>query len=97
MICIEMKNIVWYSIFNVNFKFPVMAKKMVINEGCVGCLACVSGLSDSEKQIIDKFMKLGDDGLMRSTDGSTDDPGEIELMEKVVGTCPMGVMEVVDV
>ena len=73
-----------------------MSKKIIINEGCVGCLACVSGLSDSEKQVIDKFMKVGDDGLMHSTDVSTDDPAEIELMEKVAGTCPMGVIEVID-
>ncbi len=73
-----------------------MAKKIVINEGCVGCLACVSSLSDSEKEIIDKFMHVGDDGLMHSTGASTDDPAEIEIMEKVAGTCPMGVIEVVE-
>jgi ferredoxin len=73
-----------------------MAKKIKVKEGCVGCQACLAVLSEDEQNILEKYMVVGDDMLMKSTGKSTDDEKEIEIMEKAANACPTAIIEIVE-
>jgi len=66
--------------------------KVVINEGCIGCHACIAVLTEEEKKIAQKYIVQKDNNLMKSTGKEVDLPEDKKVIKKMKDACPMSVI-----
>lgn len=71
-------------------------KKVVVNPGCIACQSCTSALTPEELEISKNYINMSEDGTMKSTDKSIENPEHIAIIEKMKNSCPMQVIDIVD-
>ncbi|MBN1374500.1 hypothetical protein JW962_04185 [Candidatus Dojkabacteria bacterium] len=68
-----------------------MKKTLEVSLECLGCQACLA------VEGAEKYLKIGDDGLMKSTGAVATTEEEKTLLEKIAAACPASVIKIVDV
>lgn len=68
--------------------------KLIVKDGCIGCQACVASLTPEEAKIAEKYIKVGDDGLMHGTNTEIQGDAEMAVCKKMVEACVQLVLEI---